>query len=123
MNILFDHNVPDPVRGQLAAHKVSFAREMGWDRLVNGFLLKAAEDAGFDLMITGDKNLSYQQNLKDRKIALVVLGTPHWPTLQQHLAQVNAAVARAKPGSFEELPTPAKVTRKKRVGPVSGDSV
>ena len=49
---------------------------MGWDRLSKGELLTAAEQAGFDLLLTTDKNIRYQQNLTGRKIALVVLGTP-----------------------------------------------
>ncbi len=81
MKILFDNNVPDPLRRALAGHRVTFAREMHWDTLTNGSLLKAAEDAGFELTITGDKNLSYQQNLKARRIALIVLGATRWPTL------------------------------------------
>ena len=113
MNFLFDHNVPNPVRNQLGSHKVRFTRDLGWDTLVNGLLLKAAEGAGFDLMITGDKSLSYQQNLRDRKIALIILGTTRWPTLQLHLAEVVTAVTRVKVGSFEKLPTPELVKRKR----------
>ena len=64
-------------------------------------------------MITGDKNLAYQQNLKNRKIALIVLGTTHRYTLEANMATVLAAVSRAKPGSFEQLPTPPYVPRPK----------
>ena len=67
-------------------------------------------------MITGDKNLAYQQNLKGRKIALLVLGTIHWPSLQVALYQVVAAVNRAKPSSFEQLPTPPYVRLSKSAG-------
>ena len=113
MNILFDNNVPAALRRHLVGHRVTLARQVGWHELSNGVLLKAAEDAGFPLMITGDKKLAYQQNLRNRKIALIVLGTTHWPSLQESLAPVLAAVARAKTNSFEQLPTPPYVPRKK----------
>ncbi len=112
MNILFDNNVPDLLRRYLVRHNVTFAREMDWNKLMNGSLLKGAEDAKFELMITGDKNLAYQQNLNGRKIALIVLGTIHWPSLQASLSPVLAAVSRAEPSSFEQLPMPPYVHRK-----------
>jgi hypothetical protein len=76
---------------------------MGWQELENGDLLNAAEAAGFELLLTGDKNLSYQQNLKDRMISLVVLGTIRWRWLRENIEPVRAAINRAKPGSFEQL--------------------
>ncbi len=114
MKIVFDNNVPDPLRRALVGHKVMLAREMHWDTLTNGLLLKAAEDAGFELMITGDKNLAYQQNLKTRRIALIVLGATRWSTLKEALSPISTAVARAKPGSFEHLATPPYVPKARR---------
>ena len=76
---------------------------MRWQELENGDLLSAAEAEGFDLMITADKNLSYQQNLAGRKLALVVLPTIDWNVLKLDPAPVSAAVDRATPGSFEQL--------------------
>lgn len=76
---------------------------MGWQELENGHLLNAAENAGFELLLTGDKNLSYQQNLKGRTISLVVLSTIRWGLLCQNIEPVKAAIDRAKPGSFEQL--------------------
>ena len=55
-------------------------------------------------MVTGDKNLSYQQNLAGRKLALVVLPTIDWRILQQETAPVPVAIDRATPGSFETIP-------------------
>ena len=77
MRILFDKNVPYPLLRHLAKHDIRTAEEMGWSRLVNGDLLRAAEDAGFAVMVTADQSLEYQQNLKGRKLALVVLSTNH----------------------------------------------
>ncbi len=75
MRILFDHGTPRGIARSLAGHLVREARAQGWDTLTNGELLNAAEEAGFDLLVTTDQNLRYQQNLAGRKIAIVVLGS------------------------------------------------
>ena len=79
---------------------------MGWDRLTNGELLTAAEEAGFDLFLTTDKNIRYQQNLTDRGIAIVVLGKSQWPTVRLHVERVAVAVSAARPGSYTEVEIP-----------------
>ena len=79
MLILFDHGTPRSIARFLKGHTVVEALARGWDRLINGALLNAAEDAGFDVLLTTDKNIRYQQNLKGRKIAIVVLGNPQRP--------------------------------------------
>ena len=80
---------------------------MGWDRLSNGELLTAAEQAGFELLLTTDKNIRYQQNLACRKIAIVVLGTSQWPVLRLHVQRVAAAVNTVTPGSYTEVDIPS----------------
>jgi hypothetical protein len=75
MRILFDHGTPSGIAKSLLGHEVTEAIERGWDRISNGTLLKLAEEAGFDLLLTTDKNMRYQQNLTGRKITIVVLGT------------------------------------------------
>ncbi len=99
--VLFDHNVPHKLRASLTGHEVKTADEMGWAELENGELLKAAEDAGFAVMVTCDKNLSYQQNLAGRRLALVILQTNRWSVLKENAPAVLAALARAQPGGFE----------------------
>lgn len=106
MRVLFDNNVPAPLRHHLKGHEVSTAHNMGWHELENGDLLAAAEQSGFQAMVTGDKNLSYQQNLEGRKLSLVVLPTIDWTVLKLSaatLGAIAAAVDRAEPGSFERL--------------------
>jgi hypothetical protein len=71
--------------------QTSMQREMGWAELANGELLTVAETAGFAVMITGDKNLSYQQNLQGRELALVVLSTNDWNVLKQNPRPVTDA--------------------------------
>lgn len=114
MKVLFDHNVPHKLRRSLTSHEVKTADEMAWSELENGDLLDAAEHVGFDVMITGDKNLSYQQNLQGRTLALVVLSTNDWKTIQDNAASVEKAVNAATPGSFRLVifgPRPAPSPR------------
>jgi len=75
---------------------------MGWSNLQNGDLLRAAE-AAFDLLITTDQNLRYQQNLTGRSVAILVLPTTSWPKIQARLALVVAAVSVMKPGDYREV--------------------
>jgi len=106
MLILFDNGTPAPLRYALKGHVVVEAFERGWDRLVNGELIAAAEAAGFDLLLRTDKNIRYQQNLTGRKIAFVVLGNQQWPILRLYVDRVVAAVNGATPGSYFEVDIP-----------------
>ena len=103
MLIIFDQATPVPIRPYLEGHTVCTAAQQGWDRLRNGDLLNAAEDAGFDVLLTTDKNMRYQQNLAGRKIAIVVLGQQQWPQLRPHIQRVVEAVNASTPGSFVEV--------------------
>lgn len=78
MRVLFDQGTPVPIAYALSGHTVKTAGEMGWDTLANGDLFCAAETAGFDVLVTTDKNLAYQQNLKGCRIPIVVLGRNKW---------------------------------------------
>jgi len=113
MRILFDQGTPVQIGRSLSAHSVRTARVQGWSTLANGELLRVAEEAGFDLFLTTDKNLRYQQNLSKRKIAIVVLGNGLWPLVRPMLAQVAAAIEAAQPGSYTEVQVP---TREKKTG-------
>jgi hypothetical protein len=87
---------------------------MQWyPQLENGQLLNAAEVAGFDVMVTSDQNIRYQQNLTGRKLALVVLGSNIWPVVRDHGAAIAAKVDTATPGSYDfiEMPLPPKRRR------------
>jgi hypothetical protein len=106
MLILFDNGTPAPLRYAFRGHVVVEAIERGWDRLANGELIAAAEAAGFELLLTTDKNMRYQQNLTGRKIAFVVLGNQQWPVLRRYVERVVAAVNAATPGSFAGVEIP-----------------
>jgi hypothetical protein len=102
MRILLDQGTPAPLRQELPGHSISTAYEMGWAELDNGALLTAA-DGSFDIFITTDQNLRYQQNLAGRKLAIVVLPTTSWPKIQAHLPAIAAAIENMQPGNFHEV--------------------
>ena len=106
MRILFDHGTPSGIAGALLAHEVTEARKLGWERISNGELLKLADGAGFDLLLTTDKNVRYQQNLAGRRVSIVVLGNSPWWLVRQHLDGIVAAVNAATPGSYAEVEIP-----------------
>ena len=108
MLVLFDHSTPAPLTSYLIGHTVTEARDRGWDRLSNGDLLTEAERAGFDVPLTADKSIRHQQNLRGRKIAIVVLSTPRWPVVRLHSERIAAAVSAATPGSYTEVNIPFK---------------
>lgn len=103
MKILFDQGVPVPLRKTLINHTVVTAFELGWQTLRNGELIAAAEAQGFDLMITTDQNLRYQQNLSDRRIAILVLMTTRWPIIRASAGTVLQAAEATAPASYAEL--------------------
>lgn len=100
MLILFDHGTPASLRRSLAGHTVVTAYELGWATLKNGSLLQSAEMAGYELLITTDKNLMYQQNLRGRKIAIIALGQANWPVVKNHIPQIVEAVNAVTVGSY-----------------------
>ncbi len=103
MRVLLDNAVPRGTARCLSGHAVTECRDCGWDTLSNGELLTAAEAAGFDVLVTTDKNIRYQQNLAGRKIAIVVLGRGRWRLIKPMLAKVAVAVNAATPSSYTEV--------------------
>jgi len=95
LRLLFDHNIPAPLRRLIPGHDITFADERGWGELTNGDLLAAAEAAGFDVLLTADRNLHHQQNLTGRRIGLIVLSTNHWPVIRDNVQRILAAVEQA----------------------------
>jgi hypothetical protein len=106
VEILLDNNAPRGLVHALVGHRVAEARDRGWAELKNGDLLSAAEEAGFDVLLTADKNIQYQQNLRDRKIAIVVLTQLRWRLVRRRLPEIVAAVNVSTPGSYLEVEIP-----------------
>ncbi len=101
MLILFDQGTPAPLRRSLIGHTVATAYELGWATLKNGALMQSAELAGYELLITTDKNLAYQQNPRGRKIAVIALGQANWPIVRNHIPEIAAAISAATVGSYQ----------------------
>jgi hypothetical protein len=108
MLILFDHGTPRGLARALEGHTVEEARAQGWDTLSNGELLKAAEEAGFDVLLTTDTNLPHQQNLGRRKLAVVILSKNRWSLVRLMMEQIANAVNAAKPGTCTVLDIPSR---------------
>ena len=107
MFILFDHGTPRGLARALPGHTVVTAQSRGWDRLNNGALLNAAEEAAVELLLTTDRRIRYQQNLAGRRIALVVLtGSTKWSRVRLHVERIAAAVNTATPASYTEIDIP-----------------
>jgi glutamate racemase len=106
VKILFDQGTPVPLRKHLTEHEVSTAFEKEWSHLKNGELLQQAEDEGFEVLVTTDQNLRYQQNLQERKIAIVVLMSTSWPKIQKNLIAVVKSINSATIGDYLEVAIP-----------------
>ena len=88
---------------ELPGLEITTAYSLGWSKLSNGALLKAAEEAGLTVFVTTDQNLRYQQNLKERRIAIVVLPTTRWPEIKPHAGKIKDALNQIQPGDYREL--------------------
>ena len=101
-----DNGTPKGVAASLVGHQVTRARQIGWQELKNGELIMKAEADGFDVLLSTDKNIQYQQNLTKRRIALVVLKNQQWPMVRLFLDRIVDAVSKAGPGSYTEVDIP-----------------
>jgi len=113
MRILLDENVPQGVRNQLPGHEVASVQEMGWSGIVNGKLLALADEAAFDVLITGDLNIRYQNDLAARRIAIIAISTTHWPTVRTNLPALRDAVESASQGIYRSLRLPRPPHRRR----------
>ena len=108
MRVLFDQGTPVPIAAYLREHSVRTTLQEGWDTLSNGDLLRVAEEAGFEVLLTTDNNLAYQQNLKGRKIAIVVISRNRWRLVQRMIRKIAAAVNGAEPGTYTLIDVPSR---------------
>lgn len=105
--VLLDENIPLGLCRRLDRFEAWHVSQLGWDGIDNGLLITAAEREGFQVLVTADRNLRYQQNLERRRVALVVLSTNHWDTIRRRVDVVRDAVARAGSGTYEEVELPS----------------
>lgn len=106
MNILLDEGVPTVIKKRLTDLSISTVEEMGWRGRKNGVLLDLMAGR-FDVLITADKNLSYQQNLVRRQLSAVVLPTNEIPTVIELLSEIRIALETIAVGEFREIPMPS----------------
>jgi predicted nuclease of predicted toxin-antitoxin system len=103
MKVLLDENLDHRLRKSLGSHEIYTASYMGWSGLKNGRLLDAAEDAGFDVLLTGDQSLYKEQNLSGRRLAIVVMSSVDWQIVKDRLEGVIEAIDGATTGSIQEV--------------------
>lgn len=103
MRILFDQGTPRPLRRHLTGHSVDTTFRLGWSRLSNGDLLDRAEEQGYELLITTDRQIRHQQNLGGRKLAILVLSTTAWPDILLRVDDILTAVNAIGTGDFREF--------------------
>ncbi len=108
MRILFDHDIPRSLRRYLTGHTVDTANEKGWAELRNGTLLDNAERAGYEIMITADQSIRYQQNIARRQVAVVVLLSNRWPEVQIRIEEIRNALEGIQPGELKEIHIPMR---------------
>ena len=104
MKILFDHGTPAPLRHHLPEHSVDRSAEKGWELPENGELIRKAEEEGYQVIVTTDQNMRYQQNLAGRRLAVVVLLATAWPRVRHRTDEVRAAIEEVRPGQLREVP-------------------
>lgn len=102
MKIVFDENVPWPLRNLMPHHDVTSVQKEGLGGMENGELL-ASLDGNFDIFILCDKNLRYQQNLLGRRIAIIELPTNRWPVLKDLTSEIDDAIAGSSAGSYSTV--------------------
>ena len=104
MRILCDHRTPWPLRNYLSEPAVDTAFARGWSEFSNGKLLDHAEKEGFQVLITTDQNMQYEQNLSHRRMAIVVLLSNRWPSVRLRTDEIRAVLDDVKPGELKEVP-------------------
>jgi predicted nuclease of predicted toxin-antitoxin system len=103
VKVLLDENLDHRLRSHLGAHEVFTASYMGWDGFKNGRLLQAAEEDGFDVLVTGDQTLTHEQNLTGRRLAIIVLSAVEWRIIRDYVTEIVVAVDEAVPGTFQSV--------------------
>lgn len=104
MKVLFDQGTPVPLRLHLAEHRVDTAFERGWSQLRNSALLDRAEAEGYELLVTTDQNLRYQQDLANRRLGVLVLMSTAWPRIRLRTGEIRNKLGEIGPGECKEVP-------------------
>lgn len=103
MKVLLDENLDHRLRRNLGSHEVFTTSYKGWDGLKNGKLLVAAESDAFEILLSGDQSLYYEQDLSRRRLAIITLSSVEWRIIKNHLPKIVTAIDNAAPGSFQAV--------------------
>ena len=103
MKVLFDQGTPLPLRRHLPENSVDTAAEKGWSDVDNGALIDRAEQEGYEVLVTADQNMRHQQNLRNRRLALIVLLSTAWPRIQLRTEEIRAAIDGIPPGESRDV--------------------
>jgi len=103
VRILLDHNTPQGLRHLLTGHEVETARYRGWDTLRNGDLLRNALEHGFEMVITCDQGIRFEQNLPDVPIPVLTITTNNWRAIRSSVALKESAISSARGGQHYTL--------------------
>jgi hypothetical protein len=106
VKVLFDHGTPRPLRRHLRGHDADTAADRGWETLTNGELIDRAEQEGYEVLITNDQKLRYQQNLVGRRLAIIVLLKNNWPRVRTRTDEILDSLEGIQPGELREVPIP-----------------
>ena len=104
MKILFDHGTPAPLRHHLREHSVDRSAQKGWELLENGELIRKAEEEGYEILVTTDQNMRYQQNRSGIRLAIVVLLSTAWPRIRHRTEDIREIIEAIGPGELREVP-------------------
>jgi hypothetical protein len=113
MRLLLDHNIPLAIGRYLPEHDVTHASALGWGTLSNGSLMAAGEEAGFDVLITADQSIQFQQNLSRRRITIMVLATNHWNTIRDNIDRVITGLHGLEKNALLRITFPVPIRRRR----------
>jgi predicted nuclease of predicted toxin-antitoxin system len=114
LKVLFDEDVPAKLARSLPAHQIQTVVTMQWGGIKNGALLKLIEREGFNVFLTGDKNMEKQQRLEGRPFAVLIMSAINWPVIRPHIDKISAAIGDARPGTVNTIDCGVFIARLKR---------
>ena len=114
MKVFFDEDVPRKLARSLPQHEIHTVVSMQWGGIKNGALLKLIEREGFNVFLTGDKNMENQQQLEGRPFAVLIMSAINWPVVRPHIHKISVALDEARPGTVKTIDCGMFIARLKR---------
>jgi predicted nuclease of predicted toxin-antitoxin system len=114
LKVLFDEDVPAKLAQSLPRHEIHTVVTMKWGGIKNGALLKLIEREGFNVFLTGDKNMRKQQRLQGHPFAVLIMSAINWPVIRPHIHDISRAIEGARPGTVETIDCGVFIAHSKR---------